>query len=69
MEGQAQGMDGHIMMRAPAHYRRVDLSDPSEAEYWYVVLDATRTQLEAAIARVGHDAEDVRAWLRSSQAA
>lgn len=69
MEGRAQGMDGHITMRAPAHYRRVDLSDPSEAEYWFVVLDTTRTQLETAIMQVGRDAEDVRAWLRSSQAA
>ena len=69
MVGQTGRMEGHLTMRAPAHYRRVDLSDPGEAEYWYVVLDATRMQLEAAIAQVGRDAEDVRAWLRSSQAA
>lgn len=69
MEGQAGRMDGHITMRAPAHYRRVDLSDPCEAEYWFVVLDTTRTQLEAAIAQVGRDAEDVREWLLRSQAA
>ncbi|MFT3807078.1 DUF3606 domain-containing protein [Arenimonas sp.] len=56
-------------MRAPAHYQRVDLSDPCEAEYWYVVLDATQAQLEIAIAQVGRDAEDVRIWLQSSRAA
>lgn len=62
-------MDGHITMRAPAHYRRVDLSDPCEAEYWYVVLDATRQQVEAAIAQVGRDAEDIRTWLQDCKAA
>ena len=69
MDGGAERMDGHITMRAPAHYRRVDLSDPCEAEYWYVVLDATRARLEAAIAQVGRDAEAIRDWLRQSQAA
>lgn len=50
-------------MRAPCHYLRVDLSDPAEAEYWLVVLDASRPRLDAAIAAVGRDALDVRAWL------
>ena len=52
-----------VKMKAPAHYLRVDLDDPGEAEYWQVVLDASRRQLETAIAAVGRDALDVRAWL------
>ena len=56
-------MDGHVRMKAPAHYLRVDLDDPAEAEYWVVVLDAPRVRLEAAVAAVGRDALEVRAWL------
>jgi hypothetical protein len=56
-------MTESVKMKAPAHYLRVDLGDPGEAEYWVVVLDASRRQLEAAIAAVGCDALDVRAWL------
>jgi hypothetical protein len=52
-----------IRMRAPSHYLRVDLSDPAEAEYWLVVLDASRRQVESAIGAVGRDALDVQAWL------
>ena len=52
-----------VKMKAPAHYLRVELDDPGEAEYWQVVLDASKRQLEAAIAAVGRDALDVRAWL------
>jgi hypothetical protein len=55
----------HVPMKAPAHYLRVDLADAGEAEYWQVVLDATRTQLEAALAAVGRDAQDVRDWLQA----
>jgi hypothetical protein len=55
-------------MKAPAHYLRVDLDDAGEAEYWQVVLDAPRWQLEAAIAAVGRDALDVRAWLQAGRA-
>ena len=51
-------------MRAPAHYLRVDLSDPAEAEYWLVVLDVTRNELEHAVGCVGADLWNVRAWLR-----
>jgi hypothetical protein len=53
-----------VKMKAPAHYLRVDLDDPGEAEYWLVVLDASRRELEAAIAAVGRDALDVGAWLQ-----
>ena len=51
-------------MRAPDNYSRVDLRDPAEAEYWLIVLDATRVQIEAALAAVGNDVRDVRAQLR-----
>ena len=54
-----------VKMKAPAHYLRVDLADPGEAEYWKVVLDAPRRQLEAAVIAVGRDALEVRAWLES----
>ena len=57
-------MDSSVNMRAPAHYLRVDLSDPAEAEYWLVVLDTTRRTLEQALAAVGHDLWDVRAFLQ-----
>jgi hypothetical protein len=57
-----------VKMKAPAHYLRVDLDDPGEAEYWLVVLDAPRRELEAAIAAVGRDAYDVRAWLQQARA-
>jgi hypothetical protein len=56
-------MTGIVKMKAPAHYLRVDLDDAGEAEYWQVVLDASRRQLEAAVAAVGRDALEVRAWL------
>jgi hypothetical protein len=52
-----------VLLRAPAHYLRVDLSDPAEAEYWLVVMDCERARLEAAIAAVGRDALDVQRWL------
>jgi len=55
-------------MRAPAHYLRVDLQDPAEAEYWLVVLDCDRQRAEAAIAAVGRDAIEVRRWLESARA-
>jgi hypothetical protein len=54
-------------MRAPAHYLRVDLRDPAEAEYWLVVFDCARARLEAALAAVGSDALDVQRWLRAGQ--
>jgi len=57
------GMADSVHMRAPVHYLRVNLEDPAEAEYWLVVLDCDRARAEAAIAAVGHDAQDVRAWL------
>ena len=57
------GMADSVHMRAPAHYLRVNLEDPAEAEYWLVVLDCDRARAEAAIAAVGRDAQDVRAWL------
>jgi hypothetical protein len=56
-------MTGIVKMKAPAHYLRVDLDDAGEAEYWQVVLDASRRRLEAAVAAVGRDALEVRAWL------
>lgn len=62
-------MSHSLPMRAPAHYLRVDLSDPAEAEYWLVVLDASRRQVEAAIAVVGSDALEVKAWLANSRRA
>ena len=56
-------MAEHVTMKAPAHYLRVDLDDAGEAEYWLVVLDASRAQVEAAVRAVGRDALEVRAWL------
>ena len=56
-------MAGTVKMRAPTHYLRVDLRDAAEAEYWMVVFDATREQLESVVAAVGGDALDVRAAL------
>jgi hypothetical protein len=53
-------------MKAPAHYLRVDLDDPAEAEYWLVVLDAPRARLEEAVRTVGRDALEVQAWLRGA---
>jgi hypothetical protein len=50
-------------MRAPAHYLRVDLRDPAEAEYWLVVFDCPRARHEAALEAVGRDALDVQRWL------
>jgi hypothetical protein len=58
-------MDEQCKMRAPTHYLRVDLEDAAEAEYWLVVLDATRGQLEQAVASVGADALTVRAYLET----
>ena len=55
-------------MRAPAHYLRVNLDDPAEAEYWLVVLDCGRATLEAALASVGNDALDVQRWLEARAA-
>jgi hypothetical protein len=52
-----------VLLRAPAHYLRVDLSDPAEAEYWLVVMDCERERLEAALAAVGCDALEVQRWL------
>ena len=57
------GMADSVHMRAPVHYLRVDLEDPAEAEYWLVVLDCDRARVEAAVAAVGRDAQDVRRWL------
>ena len=57
-----------VKMKAPAHYLRVDLDDPGEAEYWVVVLDASRPQLEAAVAAVGRDALEVQRWIRQRAA-
>jgi hypothetical protein len=53
-------------MKAPTHYLRVDLDDPAEAKYWEVVLDAPRPRLEQAVAAVGRDALEVRAWLQGA---
>ena len=58
-------MGGSLQLRAPTHYLRVDLNDPAEAEYWLLVLDATRSQIETAVAAVGRDARDVHDYLRS----
>ena len=57
-----------VKMKAPAHYLRVDLDDPGEAEYWVVVLDAPRQQLEAAVAAVGRDALEVQRWIQQRAA-
>jgi hypothetical protein len=57
--------DRTLRMRAPAHYLRVCLDDPAEAEYWLVVMDCDRARLEAALAAVGRDALDVQRWLRA----
>ena len=62
-------MVDHVRMKAPAHYLRVDLEDAGEAEYWLVVLDATRAQVEAAVRAVGRDALEVRAWLERRRVA
>jgi hypothetical protein len=56
-------MGEQLRMRAPAHYLRVDLSDPAEVEYWMVVLDVSRAELERAVACAGRDLWEVRAWL------
>ena len=56
-------MADSVRMRAPAHYLRVDLEDPAEAEYWLVVLDCDRARAEAALAAVGNDALEVQRWL------
>jgi hypothetical protein len=61
-------MAERVCMKAPAHYLRVDLDDPAEAEYWLVVLDAPRPRVEQALATVGRDARDVRAYLESRRA-
>jgi hypothetical protein len=58
-----------VPMRAPAHYLRIDLSDPAEAEYWLTVLDCERARLEAALDAVGRDALDVRRWLQGARPA
>lgn len=61
-------MGEQTQMRAPKHYLRVDLSDPAEAEYWVVVMDAPRTRLEEALALVGADAIAVRSHLQQQPA-
>jgi hypothetical protein len=60
-------MAEQLAMRAPAHYLRVDLRDPAEAEYWLVVFDCPRARLEAALEAVGSDALDVQRWLARAQ--
>ena len=62
-------MGNSLQLRAPTHYLRVDLNDPAEAEYWLLVLDATRAQIEIAVASVGRDARDVRDYLQSLRVA
>jgi len=59
-------MADSMQMRAPAHYLRVALDDPAEAEYWLVVMDCERARLEAALAAVGSDALEVQRWLRAT---
>ena len=61
-------MADSVQMRAPAHYLRVNLEDPAEAEYWQVVFDCERARLEAALAAVGPDALDVQRWLNAANA-
>lgn len=61
-------MGNELEMRAPKHYLRVDLSDPAEAEYWVVVMDAPRTRLKEAMALVGADAIAVRNHLQQQPA-
>jgi hypothetical protein len=61
-------MGQSLQMRAPSHYRFVDLSDPAEAEYWVVVLDAPAWRIEQALAAVGRDAGDVRDFLQAATA-
>ena len=56
-------------MRAPAHYLRVNLDDPAEAEYWLVVMDCERARLESAVSAVGTDAIEVQRWLRATSGA
>ena len=62
-------MSRTVPMRAPTHYLRVDLDDRAELEYWLVVVDTTRDQLERAVALVGRDALDVRRALAGSREA
>lgn len=64
LAGLTGPMGEQTQMRAPGNYLRVDLCDPAEAEYWQVVLDAPRARLEDALAAVGADALDVRAYLQ-----
>lgn len=52
-------------LRAPNHYLIVDLDDAGEAEYWQLVLDAPRARIEAAVAAVGRDANEVRRHLET----
>ena len=56
-------MAGEWTMRAPTNYLFVDLKDPAEAEYWLVIYDTTRGQLEEAVARVGNYEPAVRDYL------
>ncbi len=62
-------MDGQFKMRAPTHYLQVDLRDDAEAEYWLIVLDASRRQLEEAVATVGAFEPAVREYLQASRQA
>jgi len=57
-------MGNSLQIRAPGNYIQVDLQDPAEAEYWLIVLDATRQQIEEALAAIGTDARIVSAYLR-----
>lgn len=59
-------MGEHWTLRAPADYRFVDLDDPAEAEYWLLVLDASRQEVEQAVARVGHHVQAVQGFLRQA---
>ena len=61
-------MGEQLRMRAPAHYLRVDLSDPAEVEYWLVVLDVGRAELERAVACAGPALWEVRNWLGGNAA-
>jgi hypothetical protein len=60
-------MGGQCEMRAPANYQFVDLADPAEAEYWLIIFDATRAQLEEAMTRVGVYEPAVREYLQASR--
>jgi len=58
-------MADSVPVRAPGNYLLVDLRSPAEAEYWLIVLDASRQQVEDAVMAVGMDARVVAAYLRN----